>query len=161
MTVRPPPIPDHAKAPPPRSQVAVALSAFMFPGAGQFAQRRWAAAILFSSVFLYAFVDILIRTIMLMIRAGRAASGFMMGNAPVEFPDANPIHFVIPLVIAIVCYVAGLLDTVAAQRRERRARNLARLARATGVGTLLLCLTAGTTPATSATVALLIHALSV
>ncbi len=97
-----------------QDKMPVYLSIFAFPGAGQFIQRRWIPALLFSSGFLVCFSII-------MARVFRLWKGMVMSAIDGKPFDPIPYTALIwPLIIAVIIYIAGIFDTNAAYNRKRR-----------------------------------------
>jgi len=98
---------------------AVLLSAFVMPGAGQLLQGRPVAAAFFGGGFLASFTACLAFT-------GRVLwVYYCLGFAPERVDGTGNMlpaaaAAVISLFVALILYAAGLVDTVAAQRRASR-----------------------------------------
>ena len=101
--------------PKPISRIPILLSAFICPGGGQFAQRRWIAGTLFFTTFSAAFV-------VFMVVAGRLiVSYYRMGFELETYePDVHPGRLLPAFMVATVIYVINLLDVTFAYFRTCR-----------------------------------------
>ena len=97
------------------------LSGFVYPGLGQFVQRRWAAGLFYGGVFTLLFLGFMalcLRTIILFYRLG------LYGE------DAGPLpSAAVTLVLFAACigaYVANVGDAYLAHRRACRRAALQR-----------------------------------
>jgi ABC-type polysaccharide/polyol phosphate export permease len=90
-----------------REKLAVAMSATTFAGAGQFVQKRYFAAITFCIPFLAAFCMVVVHFIRFTI--------FIFKNGYAEWD----IFFAFTkwVLIALLIYGAGLIDTIHANKR--------------------------------------------
>jgi hypothetical protein len=95
------------------SRLPILLSAFVMPGAGQFMQRRWAAAWLCALGFLFSFI-------MFACYAVRVLTAYYALWLKFDNYQAAPMPFKALgawFLISMAIYVAGLVDTFAAQIR--------------------------------------------
>ncbi|OGV69637.1 MAG: hypothetical protein A2283_23585 [Lentisphaerae bacterium RIFOXYA12_FULL_48_11] len=95
-------------------KLPIYLSVFAFPGAGQFVQRRWFPAILFSISFFICFT--IIMTKVFKIWAG-------MVHSAIDGTAFESIHYssiLWPFVISIIIYIAGIIDTNSAHNKKCR-----------------------------------------
>lgn len=92
----------------------VVLSAVVFPGVGQFVQRRWVAGAVWVIVFGAAFVWLLARCFAVLKAYYDLAFDF--NHADGGAPSAAAI--VAPFLVSMVVYVANLVDTAMAGRRS-------------------------------------------
>ncbi len=100
------------------TRAPVYLSAFLFPGAGQFFQRRWVPALLCSVTFIFCLAAVILQTAWLYIANIQAATALMNSEPNRPFVTLAPVRIVVPLVVAILVYVVGLYDTFSAYRRQ-------------------------------------------
>jgi hypothetical protein len=102
------------------SRHAIMLSALVMPGAGQFVQRRRVAAFFYGGIFLAAFMAVMTFAARLLVFY--YSFGLSMERNP-EPPNLRPdaIAVVVSLAVAVVIYLAGVLDTYLAYRREAAA----------------------------------------
>jgi hypothetical protein len=82
------------------------MSAFVFPGAGQLLQRRWAAAALFGVGFIVAFVAFSVYMVRIMFAYYSLAFSEARGGPP-DVPLAQAL---LMFLLAILIYGAGVLD---------------------------------------------------
>jgi hypothetical protein len=92
------------------------LSALVMPGLGQFAQKRWIASLLYGCGFFVAFVAALAFGVRIL--TAYYAFGLSL-ESKAEPPNLKPdvIGLMASFTIAIVIYVAGVLDAYLAGRR--------------------------------------------
>ncbi|MDF7807256.1 hypothetical protein P4E94_07400 [Pontiellaceae bacterium B12219] len=96
------------------SRMPIYLSAFGFPGLGQFVQKRWLAGILFTTTFMIGFIWILILAIRNIIELYSMAFSSDLLYEPTPFPLTA---FIEPLLIAFIAYLVSLFDVFLAQQR--------------------------------------------
>ncbi|MDA0578638.1 MAG: hypothetical protein O3B24_11130 [Verrucomicrobia bacterium] len=97
------------------SRLPIILSALVYPGAGQFAQKRWIAGAWWSLVFSGAGV-------WFAVELGRILIAYY-GQMVQDFPTTDPPGFVRMLLAfgaALLCYTASLIDTFLAHARIGR-----------------------------------------
>ena len=97
---------------PPR--LPLVLSGVVLPGAGQFAQRRWAVAAFFGLGFLFTaamFFDRAFRIIVSFYRMGLEFETYRMPSLPLR---SAGVYFL----ASVLLYGAGLMDTWIAYRRD-------------------------------------------
>ncbi|GEM_PF-955126 len=97
------------------------LSALVYPGTGQLLQRRWVAA----AGYAIAFTGPMVWFVVEDARILKAYYEFMLDfkGATGEAPAISAI--IVPLLLSMAIYVAGLVDTaVAAYRLRMKARTL-------------------------------------
>ncbi len=111
--VSPPPL----NAPPARKSILtpMVLSSLVYPGAGQLMQRRWAAGTLFIVGSTVA-TGWLVMTVFLILKAYYGLA-FDPDHPPKDVPGLAAL--VIPFVIWLVIYVAGLIDTAIGTYRQQ------------------------------------------
>ena len=95
------------------------LSAFAYPGAGQFMQKRWISGTLFSILFTIFSVALMVEVIKPMFHNVNIALNFaatLQGDQPFEEISLNKV---VRLFIAMmVVYIANILDTLRVNRRR-------------------------------------------
>jgi len=109
------------------SRLALYLSALVWPGAGQFTQKRWLAGLFYAAVFSTCFVFLVIAIFAPMLRNLRTAMEFADTGRGSAFQPMSFVNIFSWLGISMLAYLAGLLDTYAAYRRacnRRRAADL-------------------------------------
>lgn len=99
----------------PTSRVPILLSAFVCPGLGQLAQKRWQAGALVMSGFLTGFCWVMILAI------GNIAACYSLIDNPDVIPKVEqPQEFILPFGIAVTFYLISLFDVFSAQQRIAR-----------------------------------------
>lgn len=106
----------------PNSRIPMLLSAFACPGVGQFVQKRWIAGLVYGTGFLIGFFWIMAIALGVIYDFYKMAFDFDHEPEP-----QNLMAMVLPLIIAIVFYVANLFDVLIAQQRISTKANKARL----------------------------------
>ena len=114
MSSVPPPIAEKSRHGSPLIS-PMALSALVYPGAGQLMQRRWAAGIFFIVTSSVA-VMWLVWVVFSVLKAYYGLA-FASINAPAEAPSLASL--IIPFVVWLVIYVAGIIDTAMASYRQQ------------------------------------------
>lgn len=111
------------------SRMPIFLSAFVFPGAGQFAQRRWIPAFIHTIIFLTCLLGLIFTVLSPYIKNIKIViDGSMESlNQPMACVSANRI--MLWLGLWVVIYLSGLLDTLAAYQRQCSEWNGERLTR--------------------------------
>ncbi|MEI6563159.1 MAG: hypothetical protein WCO42_02490 [bacterium] len=114
--VHPPPL--NAPIPKTGGFSPMLLSAAVYPGTGQLMQRRWVAGILFVVSSTGVLGWFLLKVIVIL----KAYYGlaFDPANVPAEPPHAGAM--LMPLLVWILIYLAGLVDTVMGTYRKRVTR---------------------------------------
>ncbi len=93
------------------TRLPIWLSAFGFPGLGQFVQKRWIAGLIFSSGFLVGFFWVMAIAVHNIIELYSMAFTDHM-------PEPIPVSaFTRPLLIVAVVYLISLFDVFRAQQR--------------------------------------------
>jgi len=98
------------------SRMPILLSAMVFPGIGQFVQKRWVAGLLFFLLFLAAF------SVFCTVAFGLIADYYRMGFE-FETCEPEPVHLERLLAsfgIAMLIYVANVIDAAIAHFRSCR-----------------------------------------
>lgn len=95
----------------------VFLSAVVFPGVGQWMQRRWVAGSAYAVVFGVAFGWLIVRC--LKVLKAYYDLAFDFNHATGEAPSL--VAIVIPFVLSMAIYLVNLVDTAIAGRRRRDA----------------------------------------
>lgn len=114
MNAQPPPLPGT----PPSGKVALSpmvLSALVYPGAGQLLQRRWVAGIFY--MVLTTLVTIWLVSMVYVVLKAYYGLAFDPMNAPAEVPGVKAL--IIPFVVWVAIYFAGIIDTAVAMYRQR------------------------------------------
>jgi hypothetical protein len=96
------------------ARMPIYLSAFGFPGLGQFVQKRWLAGLLFTTAFMIGFIWIMILAIMNIIELYSMAFSPNLSYEPTPIPLTA---FVEPLIIAAIAYFISLFDVFLAQQK--------------------------------------------
>jgi hypothetical protein len=96
------------------ARMPIYLSAFGFPGLGQFMQKRWLAGITFSVGFLVGFLWIMILAIQNIIELYSMAFSPNLSYEPTPLPLTA---FIEPLLIAGIVYFISLFDVFLAQQK--------------------------------------------
>ena len=109
-----PPTPP-SPAPSPPTRLAIMFSAVVYPGAGQFMQRRWLPGILCGGSFTAAFVWFIVE----MVRIMHAYLSTAFFDAP---PDAPPGYrrLLFSALTSLALFTIGLVDTILAHQRALR-----------------------------------------
>jgi hypothetical protein len=94
------------------------LSAVVYPGAGQIAQRRWAAGLIYLSSFTVFFVIMFINVLGPLFKTLRAVLSFADGGANETMSGISPLGVLVPFGLSMLIYVANLLDVTRAARRR-------------------------------------------
>ena len=87
------------------------LSAFVFPGAGQLAQKRWLAGTFYALAFTACTVFLMIAVIAPIMANLRLAIDFAATGEAVVFRQISFTQIFTWLGLGVLVYVAGLLDT--------------------------------------------------
>lgn len=102
------------------SRFAVYLSALVFPGAGQYAQKRWLAGSFYAAAFLIC-IALMLKTIFVPLFSNlRMMTEF---SAKPETLVLRPVAWVEVLLwfsLSMLAYLGGLLDTVICYKRHRK-----------------------------------------
>ena len=101
-------------------RTAVMLSAFVYPGAGQFMQKRWIAGSLFAILFTCFFILLAITVITPLFAylnntLDWAAARGMGGD--IEPPGVSFVKVALYFLAGMVVYFASLADVIRANRR--------------------------------------------
>ncbi len=111
MTASPPPVPLAMRRRPALSPVAV--SALVYPGAGQLMQRRWWAASLFGVTFTASAGWLVVRV----LRVLTAYYEFAFDFASAAGTTVSPRQLAVPFGLGMAVYLLNVLDAAFAQRR--------------------------------------------
>jgi hypothetical protein len=114
LSPQPPPLPPGVAGRPPAFSPML-LSALVYPGAGQLMQKRWGVGVGFALAFTVPLVWFVIEV----FRVLSAYYAFMVDfkGATGVAPGATAI--VVPFLLSLALYVAGLVDTALAAYRIR------------------------------------------
>lgn len=97
------------------TRTALLLSVIM-PGLGQFLQKRWVAAAIYAVLFnLFALV-FLYRVLHMLYDNMKASIQMASGDINATLTPMKPAAIIVPLVLSLAVYVAGLVDTAVAGR---------------------------------------------
>lgn len=96
------------------------LSAFVYPGAGQFIQRRWIAGTLYAVFFTVFFVLFMVNVARPMMANVDAALAFAMGDGSKPMTAPSLVAIIVPFVLSMLAYVANIIDASRAQRRTAK-----------------------------------------
>ena len=97
----------------------VFLSAFVYPGAGQFLQRRWIAGLLYSLCFTACFVLFLSSVIRPIFQTLSAALSWAEStNADATFTPVPLFRILVTFVVALALYISNIADAARAARRN-------------------------------------------
>jgi len=118
---------DRPDSDPRPTRLPLFLSALVFPGAGQFAQRRWVAGALCATLFTASFAAVVVQVVRLLLANLSAASAFLSGAANRPFASLRMGAVLLPLSAGILVYLAGLVDVWLAYRRRCRSWTARRL----------------------------------
>jgi 4-amino-4-deoxy-L-arabinose transferase-like glycosyltransferase len=115
---------------PPRRSVATGrlpllMTAFVWPGVGQFVQRRWLAGTVFALAFLICSAVFFVQLFRILIAYYGLWLNFDSQKAP-QMPSL--VGLAVSLGIALALYVAAIVDVQLAQVRLRMRENLRRAA---------------------------------
>lgn len=102
------------------SRLALYLSALVWPGAGQFVQKRWLAGLFYAVVFSVCFVFLIIAIFAPMFWNLRLAMEFADTGKGDAFHPISFAKIFLWLGLSALVYIAGLLDTFVSYRRPRR-----------------------------------------
>ena len=105
--------PENKKSAKPTS-MPIFLSALVFPGAGQFIQKRWIAGTLFSLTFLITFI-------LFCIQAGQLIIAYYRMGFEFDTFEPGEIHLsrmLITFAVAMLIYIINIFDTAIAQVRQ-------------------------------------------
>lgn len=126
---------DKSKNKGPSARLAFYLSAFVFPGAGQLAQKRWLAGILYALSFVACTVFLMVAVLAPMMENLRLSIDFASTGKAVVFRQISFTRVLAWLGLGISVYIAGLLDTIWYNNRmQRRAREAELMAQISGGG---------------------------
>lgn len=112
MTVRQKPESNQGRP----SRAPVFLSAFVFPGAGQLVQRRWAAAVFFGAGFIVTFIIFVVY----MARIIGSYYAIAFADDAGRPPDVPLTQARVTFALAMMVYAAGVIDAHRAYRTSGR-----------------------------------------
>ena len=97
-------------------RAALLLSAFVYPGAGQFVQKRWIVGFLFATLFTVFLGALVVNAITPMVHNITAALDWaqLKANRPFELISLPGI--IIPFLLALTVYIANIVDVMNASR---------------------------------------------
>ncbi|MBA4388447.1 MAG: hypothetical protein C0404_10735 [Verrucomicrobia bacterium] len=102
------------------SRTPIYLSAALYPGAGQFAQRRWFPAIVLATLTTLSLIAPFIELAEYISCNIKALRSFTADGLVVPVQPMNLKHILLPFGFAVILYVIGLADTMLAYMRECR-----------------------------------------
>lgn len=108
---------DKFKVGNPPSRLALYLSALVYPGAGQFAQKRWLAGLFYAVAFSVCAVFLMIAIFAPMFWNLRLAMEFADTGKGDAFHPISFAKIFLWLGLSALIYLAGLLDTFIYFRR--------------------------------------------
>jgi hypothetical protein len=94
----------------------VFLSAVVYPGAGQFIQRRWVAGSVYSLTFSAALIWFVTRT--LQVLSAYYEFAFNFATATGKAPSSRAI--IVSFVVCLILYVANVVDAAVGGRLARQ-----------------------------------------
>ena len=97
-------------------KAALLLSSFVYPGAGQFVQKRWIAGILFSALFTVLLGAVIVNTLTPMVHNMTAALDWAQQKANRPFELISLPGVIIPFLLALIVYIANIVDVMNASR---------------------------------------------
>ena len=113
---------DKFKVGVPPSRLALYLSALVYPGAGQFAQKRWLAGLFYAVVFSVCFIFLVIAIFAPMFWNLRLAMEFADTGKGDAFHPISFAKILLWLGLSALVYLVGLLDTFVYYRRSHSRR---------------------------------------
>jgi uncharacterized metal-binding protein len=115
--------------PPTGDKTPIFLSALVYPGAGQFLQRRWLVGLFYSVTFTILFVLLLSAVLKPLMGTLDAAFRWAAQQENRPFQTISAVRVIVLFVGLIMVYVANLTDVVRASRRRLQPPPLAPNAR--------------------------------
>ena len=100
------------------SRTPLLLSAFVYPGAGQFVQRRIGVALFFISSFTASFVWLIIGVLSPLLHTLQAALNFAAGEGNEAFQGISKVSVLSAFSLCLVLYVACLFDATRGAPRK-------------------------------------------
>ena len=110
----------NVSAPP--SRLALYLSALVYPGAGQFTQKRWLAGLFYAVVFSVCAIFLMIAIFAPMFWNLRLAMEFADTGKGDAFHPISFAKIFLWIGLSALIYLAGLLDTFVYYRRSHGRR---------------------------------------
>jgi hypothetical protein len=95
------------------------LSAFVYPGAGQFLQGRWKAGLFFSLCFTTCLVLFIVNVAGPILRSLDAALSWAGGGKSEEFVPVSIARLMITFASALTLYISSIADVARAVRRRQ------------------------------------------
>ena len=95
------------------------LSALVYPGAGQFLQRRWKAGLLFSLLFTLLFLLLLVSVIRPLIGSLDAAFQWAARQENRPFYSISVLRVVALFVSCVIVYIINLVDVTHSAGKKR------------------------------------------
>jgi hypothetical protein len=100
------------------SRVPIMLSAFVYPGLGQFVQRRWAAGLIYLLSFTVFFVIFGRNVLVPLFQTLQAVLDFAAGEGNGKMVSASPLGILVPFGLSTLIFFASLMDVIRASRRR-------------------------------------------
>lgn len=101
-------------------RLAILLSATACPGAGQFVQRRWLVGLLFMAGFIACLVMLILAVVVPIVSNLRIALDAAGWGSTEPFQPISVVKVLSFFSVAVLIYLAALLDVIAYQRRQSR-----------------------------------------
>jgi len=97
-------------------KAALLLSAFVYPGAGQFVQKRWVAGGVFCILFTLLLGTVIVNTLMPMVHNMNAALDWAQQKESRPFEMISLPRVIIPFLLALAVYIANIADVMRTSR---------------------------------------------
>jgi uncharacterized integral membrane protein len=94
------------------------LSAFVYPGAGQFLQKRWIAGTLFSILFTIFSLALIFEVFKPMFHNVNVALNFAAAQGDQPFEGISLSKVILSFIALMVVYIANILDILRANRKR-------------------------------------------
>jgi glucan phosphoethanolaminetransferase (alkaline phosphatase superfamily) len=104
------------------ARLAIFLSAAVCPGAGHFVQRRWILGVLFLAAFVACLVMTLLAVVVPLMMNLRITLDFAEKGSSEIFRTISLVKVLTWFGLAILVYLAALVDIIAYARRQARRR---------------------------------------
>ena len=97
-------------------KAALLLSAFVYPGAGQFVQKRWIPGVVFCVLFTLLLGTVIVNTLTPMVHNMNAALDWAQQKESRPFEMISLPRVILPLLLALAVYIANIADAMRAGR---------------------------------------------
>lgn len=104
----------------PPSRFAIYLSALVWPGVGQYAQKRWLAGTFYAVVFLVCIVFLFTAIFAPMFWNLRMLAEYSGKEEIIAFHPVSFVKIMVWFGLSVLVYLGNLLDTVICYKRQRR-----------------------------------------